>query len=456
MVLNRQSGKLRTFRSAALVGALAFVVASGLPPAAKGQTNRSKTARTNTSGKAAEEAQRGEWSRWRGPNGDGISLETGLLDEWPSEGPPLVWRKKGTGRGYSSVAISGGKIFTLGKKQEKNHLIALNLEDGSPLWSTPIGGGGNPNSTPTVDGDLVFGLSLAGDLACCKTEDGTLVWSKNLGEDFGGKMMSGWGYSESPLVDGDRLICTPGSDEALIVALNKKTGDLIWATSSQQANIGRKGEDGAGYASLVISNAGGVKQYVTLLGRGLVGVEAATGKPLWAYNGVANGTANIPTPLVGGDMVFGSSGYGTGAALIKLNKSRTGFAAQEVYFLPAKQMQNHHGGMILKDGYIYCGTGHGEGYPLCIEARSGLDAWRPGRGAGSGSAAIAYADNHLYFRYQDGTMALIEATPKAYKLKGTFKAASHNGEAWAHPVIAGGKLYLRDQDELLCYDVRKK
>ena len=455
-MLTGQRGKCGISLARMIVATIAVGLVSGLQPVANGQTAKSKTAKAKSSNKAVEEAAKGEWSRWRGPNGDGISLETGLLDQWPSDGPPLAWRTKGIGSGYSSIAISGGKIFTLGKKQGKNHLIALNLEDGSPLWSTPVGGGGNPNSTPTVDGDLVFGLSLGGDLACCKVEDGSLVWSKNFETDFGGKMMSSWGYSESPLVDGDKLICTPGGDEALIVALNKTTGDLIWKTQSKQGAIGRKGEDGAGYASPVISNAGGVKQYVTLLGRGLVGVESATGKPLWAYNGVANGTANIPTPLVGGDMVFGSSGYGTGAALIKLNKSRTGFAAQEVYFLQAKQMQNHHGGMILKDGYIYCGTGHGEGYPLCIEARTGRDAWRPGRGAGSGSAAIAYADNHLYFRYQDGTVALIEATPKAYKLKGSFKAASHNGEAWAHPVIAGGKLYLRDQDELLCYDVRKK
>lgn len=405
---------------------------------------------------APQAADSGEWPRWRGPNGDAISAETGLLSSWPKEGPPLAWRSKGLGEGYSSVAISGGKIFTMGRKDGQNQLMALNLDNGEILWQTPIGGGGGPNCTPTVDGDLVFGVSLGGDLACCKTDDGSLVWKKNFERDFGGQMMSGWGYSESPLVDGEKLICTPGGDKALLAALNKNTGDAIWTTEVTQSELGSKGGDGAGYASIVISNAGGVKQYVTLVGRGVVGVDAETGKLLWSYNDVANGTANIPTPIIANDYVFCSSGYSTGSALLKLNKRGDKFDVQEVYFLPANKMQNHHGGMIQKDGFVYCGHGHNEGFPLCIDGKTGRDAWRAGRGAGSGSAAVAYADGHLYFRYQDGTMALIEATPKAYKLKGEFKIASHNGESWPHPVIAGGKLYLRDQDELLVYDVRKK
>jgi outer membrane protein assembly factor BamB len=258
------------------------------------------------------------------------------------------------------------------------------------------------------------------------------------------------------LVDGDRLVCTPGNNESLLACLDKKTGETIWTTKVEASQLGNRGHDGAGYSSIVIGNAGSVKQYVTLVGKAVVGVDAASGKLLWAYDRVANGTASIPTPIVEGDHVFCSSGYGTGSALIKLNRSRTGFDVQEVYFLPGNKMQNHHGGMIHKDGFVYCGEGHNEGFPLCINSQTGKDAWRPGRGPGGGSAAIAYADGHLYFRYQDGTMALIEATPKAYKLKGQFKIASKNGESWPHPVIAGGKLYLRDQDELLTYDIKKR
>lgn len=404
---------------------------------------------------AKVEAQKGEWSRWRGPNGDGVSAEKGLLAEWPNEGPPLAWQAKGFGGGFSSVAVAGGKVFTLGNKDGKCCVVAANVKDGKVLWSTPFGGG-SPNCTPTVDGNLVFGVTHDGDLACCETKSGKLVWSKSFPRDFGGRMHSGWGYSESPLVDGDLLIVTPGADKALLAALNKKTGEVVWQTEASREDLGRNGGDGAAYASIVISHAAGVKQYVTLVGRGLVGVDAQSGKLLWNYSPVANGTANIPTPIINGDYVFGSSGYGTGSALLKIVKKGDKLEAEEEYFLEGNKLQNHHGGMIRLGDYIYMGHGHNEGHPVCIEMATGKDAWRPGRGPGGDSAAIAYADGHLYFRYQDGTMALIEATPKEYKLKGKFKIKTHNGESWPHPVIAGGKLYLRDQNDLLCYDIKAK
>jgi outer membrane protein assembly factor BamB len=402
------------------------------------------------------EASRGEWSRWRGPNGDGICLETGLLTEWPEEGPPLAWQAQGFGRGMSSVAIKSGGIFTMGQIDGKTCIVGARVRNGEIAWATPIGDGDAPNCTPTVDGDLVFGLSHRGDLACVRMRDGQIVWSKNFGRDFGGKMMSGWGYSESPLVDGDRVIVTPGGKNALLVALDRKTGRKIWESATPD-KLGRKGIDGAGYASVVISHAAGVKQYVTLVGRGIVSVDAVTGKFLWSYNDVANGTANIPTPIVSGDYVFCSSGYGDGgSALLKIVKEGNELRAEEVYYYQANEMQNHHGGMILVGDHIYMGHGHNNGFPLCVEFKTGKEAWRVGRGPGSGSAAIVYADGHLYFRYQNGVMALIEATPTGYNLKGQFKIATKNGESWPHPVIAGGKLYLRDQDVLNCYDVKKK
>ena len=403
------------------------------------------------------EAQRGEWSRWRGPNGDGLSAETGLLKDWPEEGPPLAWQSSGFGGGMASVAIAGGKIFTLGKKGNETHLIAAAVKDGQTLWSTPIGSsGGNPNCTPTVDGDLVFGLSNGGDLACVNAKTGKLIWRKHLERDLGGRMMSGWGYSESPLVDGDRLICTPGGQDSLLAALDKRTGKVIWQTKVDKP-LGNRGGDGAGYASIVISHGAGVKQYVTLVGRGIVSVDAASGKLLWSYDGVANGTANIPTPIVSGDHVFCSSGYGAGSALLKISKDGDALKADEEYFLDGNTLQNHHGGMILKDGYVFLGNQHDNGFPVCVELKSGDIAWG-GRdaGPGRGSAAVAYADGHFYFRYQDGIMALIEANPSEYKLKGKFKIKTHNGESWPHPVIAGGKLYLRDQNDLLCYDIKAK
>lgn len=404
---------------------------------------------------AERKASKNDWPQWRGPNRDGISQETGLLKEWPQEGPPLAWEAKGLGGGFSSVAIADGKIFTMGTRDGAEHLIALNQQDGSLLWSTPVGGGDHSNCTPTVDGDLVYVVSLQGDLVCAETKTGDIAWKKNFGQDFGGKMMSGWGFSESPLVDGDRLICTPGARDAMLAALDKRTGDVIWK-SAMPADVGDRGGDGAAYSSIVVSQGAGVRQYVQLVGKGLVSVAAKDGRVLWTYNRVANGTANIPTPIIKGDYVFCSSGYNTGSALLKLVKNGAGVKAEEQYFLNPDEMQNHHGGMILVGDHVYCGHGHNNGFPLCIELSTGKEAWRPGRGPGAESAAIAYADGHLYFRYQNGVMALIQATPDKYVLKGSFEIASQSGPSWPHPVIAGGKLYLRSQDTLLCYDVKRK
>lgn len=395
------------------------------------------------------------WPSWRGPNRDGISQETGLLDKWPAGGPKLLWQAEGLGSGYSSVSIADEKIFTMGRRDRQCYLIALELDGGKELWATKVGGG-SPNCTPTVDGDLVYALSRNGDLICAKTDTGREVWRKNYPRDFGGKMMSGWGYSESPLVDGDRLICTPGSNRAMMAALDKKTGRVIWRCA-MPGNTGNRGRDGAGYSSVVISNGGGVKQYIQLVGRGVISVDAKTGKLLWGYNRVANGTANVPTPIVKGDYVFCSSGYGTGSALLKIVKRGRSVQAVEQYFLSARVLQNHHGGMILVGDHVYCGHGHNKGFPICIEMKTGRVKWGGRiRGPGGGSAAIVYADGHLYFRYENGTMALIEATPKAYRLKGSFQLAVKHDRSWPHPVIYDGKLFLRDQQSLMCYDISKK
>ncbi|NND99363.1 MAG: PQQ-binding-like beta-propeller repeat protein [Pirellulaceae bacterium] len=391
-----------------------------------------------------------DWPRWRGPASDGISRETGLLSQWPDDGPDLLWSSTQLGRGYSSLAIFDGKIITMGNRGGDTNLIAVSLSEGSPLWETPFGGGGSdPNCTPTIDPEskLAYGLSHNGILLCVNTDNGEQVWKKNFESDFGGRMMSGWGFSESPLIDGDRLICTPGSDQGVLVALDKRTGELFWKTQMPQGS--------AGYSSPVISNGGGVKQYVTLVGKGLIGVRASDGELLWHYPRIANSTANVPTPIVKGDYVFGSSGYGDGgSALLKLSPAGRGSVRfQEVYYKPNNEVQNHHGGMILIGDHIYMGHGHNNGLPLCMDMVSGRVLWGPQRGAGTGSAAIVAADGHLYFRYENAVMALIEATPSGYKLKGDFKIKSNNGKSWAHPVIADKKLFLRDQDELHCYDI---
>lgn len=395
----------------------------------------------------------GSWPSWRGAHRDAISSETGLLESWPANGPPLKWKAGHLGAGNSSLAIDAGRIFTMGRPSEGCMVLALNFANGRRIWGFRVGNG-EPNSTPTVDADRVYGLGRDGALVCLNVADGKPLWSKNLEHDFGGRMMSGWGYSESPLVDGDRLLCTPGVKDALIVALDKKTGKTIWKAQAP-ADLGSGGTDGAGYSSIVISNGGGVKQYVQIVGRGVVSVRAEDGKFLWNYNRVANPTANIPTPLVKDDYVFASTGYGAGAALLRLSKTADGVAAKEVYFLNGGKMQNHHGGMVLLGDYVYCGKGHNQGFPVCLELKTGKFAWEGGRGPGQGSAAVMEAEGNLYFRYQNGIVALIEATPKKYVLKSTFKTATTNGEGWPHPVIVDRQLFLRDQGDLLCYDIAK-
>ncbi len=395
-----------------------------------------------------------EWAQWRGPDRNGKSKETGLLDSWPEGGPKLLWSSKGLGEGYASVSISDGKIYTMGKLRGQTHLIALDENNGDVLWTTPAGGGGAPNCTPTVDKGRVYGISHGGDLTCASTADGKVEWRKNFGSDFGGKMMSSWGYSESPLVDGDRLICTPGGSRAMLVALDKTTGRPIWTTPFP-GNVGNKGKDGAGYSSIVIGEGAGVKQYVQLVGRGVIGVDAKTGRMLWSYNQVANGTANVPTPIVSGDFIFCSSGYNDGgSALLRLKKSPNGISVQTIYTYTSQQLQNHHGGIIAHKNHLYLGHGHNKGFPACVDLNTGRPTWGPLRGPGSGSAAVTYADGHLYFRYENGIMALVEANPKQYNLKGTFQIASKNGKSWPHPVISNGKLYLRDQNELHCYEIK--
>ena len=401
---------------------------------------------------AAEPDSSSDWPTWRGPLRNGISLEKGLLQSWSSEGPPLVWQIDGLGKGYSSIAVADGRIYTMGRRsrpQSGTFLIAFDLKTGRELWATPCGQG-NPNCTPSVADGMVYALGREGTLICVNAKTGAPIWTTHFAKEFGGKMMSGWGYSESPLLDGDRLICTPGAKTAALAALDRKTGNTIWTTSV--ADLGNRGRDGAGYSSIVVSNGGGVRQYVQMTGRGVISVAADSGKLLWNYNRIANGTANIPTPVISGDHVFCSTGYGTGSALLKIQPQAA--AVEEMYFLNSKDLQNHHGGMILMNDHIYCGHGHNQGMPLCIELKTGKTKWRPGRGPGSGSAAIVFADNHLYFRYENGVIALIEATPESYQLKGSFRMATNNGKSWPHPVIHNGKLYLRDQDALLCYNIR--
>ena len=397
-----------------------------------------------------------DWPQWRGVHRDGISPDSGLAQQWTADGPPPAWRIAGLGSGYSSVSIHEGRIFTMGERDGQECIVALSLSDGHELWLTPVGKTGDnggypgPRSTPTTDDNRVYALGTRGDLVCCDATTGKILWRKNLEIDFGGSMMSGWGFSESPLVDGEKLVCTPGAKNAMLVALNKLSGAEIWRCSLPD------GKAGAGYSSIVVSNGAGKKQYVQLVGQGLIGVSADDGKFLWTYRRVANSVANIATPIVRGDYVFASTAYDAGSALVKLAPTATGGVnAEEVYFIPARTFQNHHGGMVLVGDYLYAGHGQKNGFPICIDWKTGRVIWgEDKRCPGAGSADVTYADGRLYFRYEDGTVALIGASPKEYTLYGTFKIPDVTEPSWPPPVIAGGKLYLREQDALYCYNLK--
>jgi outer membrane protein assembly factor BamB len=399
------------------------------------------------------------WPGWRGPSRDALSNETGLATQWPASGPPLAWKATGMGTGFSSVAVVDDRIYTMGDRDGGQYLLALSAKDGSLVWKSRVGPVwsdeyGGPRGTPTVDGGVVYAMGTEGDLVAVDAASGKERWRRSLPSDFGGHVMSMWKWSESPLVDGDRVIVTPGASNAMLIALDKATGKEVWR--SAVPDLGPAGKDGAGYASVVISNASGVKQYVQLLGRGLVGVRASDGKFLWGYNRVANQVANISTPLVRANWAFASTGYQTGAALVELSKSADqGVQARELYFMPAKTFQNHHGGMVLVGNHIYSGNGQSKGFPICIELTTGKVAWGGDiRNAGTGSAAVVYADGNLYFRYQNGVVMLIQATPEGYHERGSFTIPGVEKPSWSHPVVVGGKLYLREQDTLYVYDVR--
>ncbi|WP_291168771.1 PQQ-like beta-propeller repeat protein [Gimesia sp.] len=413
------------------------------------------------SAKANEPAKLSDsWEQWRGPDRLNHSADTGLLDDWNATPPKLLWTASGMGKGYASVSIKDNRLFTTGNLPEGQAVIAVNTDDGKILWKTnllelnPEHGYPGARCTPSIDGDRLYAIASNGAIFCLSVADGEIIWQKNFEDEWDGKMMSKWGFSESPLIDGDLVLCTPGGKDAMMVALDKTTGKEVWKTSVK--DLGEQGKDGAGYSSIVISNAAGVKQYVQLTGRGVIGVRASDGKLLWNYNDVANKVANIPTPIVSGDYVFCSTGYGTGSALLKITKDGDNVNAEEVYFLDAKTMQNHHGGMVLYKDHIYCGHGHNNGFPLCLNLKTGKVVWGGKiRGEGSGSAAVLFADGNLIFRYENGEIALVEATTEDYKLKGSFRPDQVLGKAWAHPVVCGGKLYLREQDVLMCYDLRK-
>ena len=386
-----------------------------------------------------------DWPQWRGPDRTGVSRESALLREWPSSGPALQWSASNLGAGYGSVAVSGDRMFVQGTRAGRSIVVTLNRADGKELWSKALGPEGDndrgpgPRGTPTVDGDRVYVLSENGDLACLLARDGTSVWQRNILEDFGARNIP-WLLSESPLVDGNQLIVTPGGRNAGMVALDKMTGKTIW-TSKELS-------DQAGYASPVVASVQGVRTIMTLTAQAGVGVRASDGKLMWRYRPVANSTANITTPVFSDNKVFYTSAYGTGGALLGLRAEAGEVRAQEIYF--TRDMENHHGQVVLVNGYLY---GYNNSILTCLEFATGKRIWRD-RSVGKGS--VTYADGHLYILSENNVVGLVEATPAGYREKGRFTIRDQRWPSWANPVVSGGRLYIRNQGTLASYDVRAR
>ena len=384
-----------------------------------------------------------DWPQWQGPDRTGLSKETGLLKSWPEGGPPKLWSISSLGEGYGSLAIKGDRIFVQGVQGGNSVVFCLNRADGKTVWTAPLSSrldqdrGPGPRGTPTTDGDRLYVLSENGELACLRAGNGSKVWRKNILQEFKGHNPH-WLISESPLIDGDKLIVTPGGDHAGIAALNKMTGETIW-TSKELS-------DPAAYSSCIVADVHGVRTIIGFTALAGVGVRASDGKLLWRYTKVANRTANIPTPILHEDKVFYTSAYGTGAGLLALKAEGGELKADEVYF--TREMMNHHGGVILTGGYLY---GFSNSILTCLEFATGKPMWRD-RSVGKGS--LTYADGMLYLLSESNVAGLAEATPEAYREKGRFNIPDQGLPSWSHPVICGGKLYLRNQSMLMCFNVK--
>ena len=393
---------------------------------------------------SAQQPAPAEWFQWRGPNRDGISQETGLLQQWPKLGPPLVWRANGAGNGYSSFSTSGGRLYTLGARAGIEYVIAFDSATGKKVWETQNGRrfendrGDGPRSTPTVEGDRLYVLGGSGDLTCLENATGKKIWSINIVQKFGG-VNPYWGYSESPLIVGDRILVNTGGRRAGIAAVSKADGSTLW----QQHG------DGAGYSSPVLMRTGSLSQVIFFTEDRTLAVDPRDGRLLWSYNKANNGTANVATPIVRGTRVFVSSDYGTGGALLDVRAAGNIATANEVYF--TREMRNHHASSVLVGDYLY---GFSSSILTALKFDTAAMAWRD-RSVGKGS--LIFADNRLYLYSEDGVVGLADASPEAYRERGRFTLQQQSGlSTWSHPIIAGGLLVIRDQDTVYTYNVRAR
>ena len=392
-------------------------------------------------------AQESNWNQFRGPKHDNHAFSTGIAKSWPEGGPKLLWKIEGIGSGYSSVSFYGDKMFTMGDIDNQAYVFCLDRATGKELWKSNIGRGGDGGGrypgtlgTPACDGETVYAMSQFSDFVALDAKDGKVRWRKNTQSELGGSKMSGWGYAMSPILDGDKILLPIGGEGGTLAAF-RKSGELLWRSSQIK--------DPAAYTSAVPVTVGGVQQYLLLTGNNLVGISPADGKILWGAT-FPGQTAVCSDPVLCGDVIMASCHYNVGAYFYRLSKEGNNFKVFD--FEGARtDLISHHGGIVAVGDHFYLLTNNDL---ACVEAKTGKTVWT-NRSVGKGS--IVYVDGKLIVRSEkgDGTIALVEATPSGYKELGRFDQPDRSDKnSWAYPVVVDGKLYIRDQNILLCYDLK--
>jgi outer membrane protein assembly factor BamB len=382
-----------------------------------------------------------QWPQWRGPNRDGVSTETGLLTAWPAEGPKVLWKAK-AGDGYSSLVVDAGRAYTLLQDGEDEAVVCWDAETGKESWRLGYACkyhndyGSGPRSTPTVDGEYVYTVGATGILHCLKAASGEKVWRHNLLEEFQAENLT-WGVSFSPLIEGELILTNPGGPNgSSLVAFDKRTGQLVWKGQNDQA----------GYSSPLAITAAGVRQVVFFTESGLVSVSPKDGQVYWRFPWETDYGCNIATPISAGDYLYISSGYGRGCALVKIVADESGaLQAKRVY--ENNLMCNHFSSSVLFQDHLY---GFNEATLTCMEFRTGKVVWKE-KGFRKGSLLVA--DGQLIILGESGQLALAEATPEGYRQKASFRISQN--KCWTVPALANGKLFVRDEEQVLCLDLKK-
>jgi len=392
---------------------------------------------------------------WRGTNNDGVVKDASINLDWSEKKPALAWTFRQAGLGYSSPSIVGTTLYCQGAMDEKGFAFALDTKTGNLKWKQELGSEivedreNAPRGTITVDGDKLYLIRGIGQIHCLSAVDGKEIWKKDLVKDFGGKIMSRWGYSESPLVDGNLVICTPGGSRGTLVALDKNTGATVW--------VSKEWTHEAGYSSPIVAEVNGVRQYIQQAAKGVAGVSEKDGKLLWKVEIDGYKTAVVPTPVYQDNVVYVASGYNAGCTAIRLTKTGDTFKAETIY--ANKNMVNHHGGVVLVDGHIY-GYSDPSGW-VCQNLKTGETIWKEKIKEVGKGAVLAVNDRLLLLDERTGLVTVVAASPDGWKefgrmvIPGRTEMETKDNMIWVHPVVANGKLYIRDHDLLFCFDLKK-